>query len=61
MAKSNSGQKENLNALSIALKKEEDSLAFYKNAEKTVLFKPLRTVFRDLAKEEVKHRSMLIK
>jgi rubrerythrin len=54
-------QKQNLNALSIALKKEEDSFAFYKNAEKTVQFKPLKTLFKDLAKEEVKHKSLIVK
>lgn len=53
--------KSNLNAISIALKKEEDSFIFYKNAEKTVQFKPLKTLFRDLAKQEVKHKSILIK
>jgi rubrerythrin len=61
MAKADSNVKQNLNALSIALKKEEDSFAFYKNAEKTVLFKPLKIVFRDLAKEEVKHKTLLVK
>ena len=61
MAKADIGDKQNLNILSIALKKEEDSFAFYKNAEKTVQFKPLKTLFRDLAKEEVKHKSILIK
>lgn len=61
MAKTDIGAKHNLNILSIALKKEEDSFAFYKNAEKTVMFKPLKTLFKDLAKQEVKHRSILIK
>jgi rubrerythrin len=61
MAKVASDEKQNLNALSIALKKEEDSFAFYKNAEKTVQFKPLKTLFRDLAKQEVKHKSILMK
>jgi rubrerythrin len=61
MAKDDNTAKQNLNALSIALKKEEDSFAFYKNAEKTVQFKPLKTLFRDLAKEEVKHKSILVK
>ena len=61
MAKVDRSEKENLNIISIALKKEEDSFAFYKNAEKTVQFKPLKTLFRDLAKEEVKHKSILIK
>ena len=61
MAKADDIEKQNLNALSIALKKEEDSFAFYKNAEKTVQFKPLKTLFRDLAKEEVKHKSLIVK
>ncbi len=61
MAKADDVSKQNLNALSIALKKEEDSFAFYKNAEKTVMFKPLKTLFRDLAKEEVKHKSIIVK
>ena len=61
MAKADDVEKQNLNALSIALKKEEDSFAFYKNAEKTVQFKPLKTLFRDLAKEEVKHKSLIVK
>ena len=61
MAKAKTNGKENLNILSIALKKEEDSYAFYKNAEKTVMFKPLKTLFKDLAKEEVKHKGILVK
>jgi len=61
MAKADNGDKQNLNALSIALKKEEDSFAFYKNAERTVMFKPLKTLFRDLGKEEIKHRNLLVK
>jgi len=61
MAKDDKGDKLNLNALSIALKKEEDSFAFYKNAERTVMFKPLKTLFRDLGKEEIKHRNLLVK
>ena len=61
MAKADISNEQNLNALSIALKKEEDSFAFYKNAEKTVQFKPLKTLFRDLAKQEVKHKSILLK
>lgn len=61
MAKADKGDKQNLNALSIALKKEEDSFAFYKNAERTVMFKPLKTLFRDLAKEEIKHKNLLVK
>ena len=61
MAKADAGEKQNLNALSIALKKEEDSFAFYKNAEKTVIFKPLKTLFRDLAKQEVQHKNILVK
>jgi rubrerythrin len=61
MAKSETSDKQNLNAISIALKKEEDSYTFYKNAEKTVLFKPLKVLFRDLAKEEVKHKNILMK
>ncbi|MCK5561906.1 MAG: ferritin family protein [Thermoplasmata archaeon] len=61
MATTKSTDKSNLNAISIALKKEEDSFIFYKNAEKTVQFKPLKTLFRDLAKQEVKHKSILIK
>ena len=61
MAKDDKGELQNLNILSIALKKEEDSFAFYKNAEKTVMFKPLKTLFRDLAKEEIKHKNILVK
>jgi rubrerythrin len=61
MAKSNAADKQNLNALSIALKKEEDSFAFYKNAEKTVMFKPLKGLFKDLAKQEVLHKNILVK
>jgi rubrerythrin len=61
MVKSDVAEKQNLNALSIALKKEEDSFAFYKNAEKTVLFKPLKGLFKDLAKQEVQHKNILIK
>jgi rubrerythrin len=61
LAKADKGDKQNLNALSIALKKEEDSFAFYKNAERTVMFKPLKTLFRDLAKEEIKHKNLLVK
>ncbi len=61
MVKMNKDDKENLNALSIALKKEEDSFAFYKNAERTVMFKPLKTLFRNLGKEEVKHKNILVK
>lgn len=60
MAKADAAEVQNLNALSIALKKEEDSFAFYKNAEKTVQFKPLKTLFRDLAKQEVKHKTILV-
>ena len=60
MAKNDINNKQNLNAVSIALKKEEDSYAFYKNAEKTVQFKPLKTLFRDLAKQEVKHKNILV-
>ena len=48
-------------SLSIALKKEEDSFAFYKNAENTVQFKPLKSLFRDLAKQEIKHKNILVK
>jgi rubrerythrin len=61
MAKVEKSDKQNLNAISIALKKEEDSFIFYKNAEKTVQFKPLKALFKDLAKQEVKHKSILIK
>ena len=61
MAKSDSANIQNLNALTIALKKEEDSFAFYKNAEKTVLFKPLKGLFKDLAKQEVQHKNIIIK
>jgi rubrerythrin len=61
MVSNDAGVKQNLNALMIALKKEEDSFAFYKNAEKTVMFKPLKTLFRDLAKQEVKHKNILAK
>jgi rubrerythrin len=61
MAKIQTTDKSNLNAIKIALKKEEDSFSFYKNAEKTVQFKPLKVLFRDLAKAEVKHKSLLIK
>ncbi len=60
MAKVDKSEKENINALTIAINKESDSYAFYKNAEKTVLFKPLKVLFNDLAKEEVKHKSLLI-
>jgi len=61
MAKADQGDKQNLNILSIALKKEEGSFAFYKNAEKTVLFKPLKTLFKDLGKQEIQHKNILIK
>ncbi len=61
MAKIQNTDKSNLNAISIALKKEEDSFSFYKNAEKTVQFKPLKLLFKDLAKAEVKHKNILIK
>ena len=61
MAKSEINTNSNLNALSIALKKEEDSLTFYKNAEKTVQFKPLKELFKDLAKQEMIHKNILMK
>lgn len=61
MAKAEKSDKQNLNAIGIALKKEEDSYMFYKNAEKTVLFKPLKALFKDLAKQEVKHKNILMK
>jgi rubrerythrin len=61
MAKADAANKQNLNALTIALKKEEDSYAFYKNAEKTVMFKPLKGLFKDLAKQEILHKNIIVK
>ena len=60
MVKIDPAEKQNVNALMIAVKKEEDSLTFYQHAEKTVQFKPLKSLFKDLAKQEIKHKNLLI-
>ena len=49
-----------LNALEMALQKEEYSYEFYTKSENVIKFKPLKEFFRELAEEEVKHKNLIL-
>ncbi len=49
------------NALELSFEKEKYSYEFYKNAEKKIKFKPLKSFFSELAEEEVKHKELILR
>ena len=49
-----------INALSFAIKMEEDSTVFYENASEIVGDSNVRRIFRELKAEEIRHTNILM-